>query len=439
VLLKLLVYLYGDIEAGFRYEARRNTGFGTTGAKHRHGTSVFLFTDVTVTLASGRPARCTLVAFVDDHFILGHPVAAAKLAKLLEALNEYKEPFQALTLGAAHAALGIELTLHISPTLCCLELKQTAYGRLWTGRFIQCIHPRRLSHSPTPGYAAGRMKTPGGGGILGDVARSFISAAYWAARHSLIEMLEPLNFLSCQVGPDWSLAADSGLIHVYGFWLRVLDNRCECLELRIHLDDVKARSLCLNEYSDADHASELRRKSTGGAIGIVESSSGKSRALLDAGCKTQPSVSRSSGESESTALHELIVDLAGENRPTKLQRELVDRSADRAKALANAVARVACPLNDLAAWLGDERFLLSTGRVYVDATVCQAVAASGESKALAHIAKSQAVDLLWLRDVSRHLGLLILKVDSERNVADLLTKAVSRKVLEQLLPILGRR
>ena len=252
-------------------------------------------------------------------------------------------------------------------------------------------------------------------------------------------MLEPLNFLSCQVGPDWSLAADSGLIHVYGFWLRVIDNGCECLELRIHLDDVKARLLCLNEYSDADHASELRRKSTGGAIGIVESSSGKSRALLDAGCKTQPSVSRSSGESESTALHELVVDLAGENRPTKLQRELVDRSADRAKALANAVARVACPLNDLAAWLGAERFTFSTGRVYVDATVCQAVAASGESKALAHIAKSQAVDLLWLRDVSRHLGLLILKVDSERNLADLLTKAVSRKVLEHLLPIVGRR
>ena len=103
------------------------------------------------------------------------------------------------------------------------------------------------------------------------------------------------------------------------------------------------------------------------------------------------------------------------------------------------VARVACPLNDLAAWLGADRFQLITGRVYVDATVCQAVAASGESKALAHISKSQAVDLLWLRDVSRHLGLLILKVESERNVADILTKAVSRKVLEHLLPILGRR
>ena len=57
VLLKLLVYLYGDIEAGFRYEDRRNKGFVSTGAKHRHGTSVFLFTDTSIVLASGRPAR----------------------------------------------------------------------------------------------------------------------------------------------------------------------------------------------------------------------------------------------------------------------------------------------------------------------------------------------------------------------------------------------
>ena len=177
----------------------------------------------------------------------------------------------------------------------------------------------------------------------------------------------------------------------------------------------------------------------GCAIAIVESASGKSRLLLDAGCKTQPSVSRSSGESETNALHELILDISGENRPTKLQKELVARSADRVKALANAITRVACPVIGLAEWIGHERYLLVGGRVYVDASVCKAIAESGESKALAYVAKSQAVDLLWLRDAARHLGLVILKVGSERNIADLLTKAISRKTLEQLLPILGRR
>ena len=86
--MKLLVYLYGDIEAGFRYEERRNTGCIETGAKHRTGTSVFLYTDTTVALPSGRPARWTIVAFVGDHFIIGHPQAALRLSGLLEKKNE---------------------------------------------------------------------------------------------------------------------------------------------------------------------------------------------------------------------------------------------------------------------------------------------------------------------------------------------------------------
>ena len=174
-------------------------------------------------------------------------------------------------------------------------------------------------------------------------------------------------------------------------------------------------------------------------MGIVESRSGKSRAILDAGCKTQASVARSSGESETTALHELAVDLDDQPRPTELQRELVERSAARIKALTTVVARGACPVDALAAWIGAGRYLLNSGRIFVDATVCKSVAEAGESKAFQYVQKSQAVDLLWLRDVIRHLGLTVLKIDSERNLADLLTKAVTRKTLETLAPILGRR
>ena len=66
------------------------------------------------------------------------------------------------------------------------------------------------------------------------------------------------------------------------------------------------------------------------------------------------------------------------------------------------------------------------------------MAEAGESKATGYFKKTQAVDLLWLRDTIRHLGIVIVKFDSARNVADLLTKAVSRSVLLTLLPILGR-
>ena len=74
--------------------------------------------------------------------------------------------------------------------------------------------------------------------------------------------------------------------------------------------------------TDADHASEVKRKSTGGCIALVESTSGVSRALLDAGCKTQPSVARSSGESETTVLHDVVLDLSDVERPTPLEKEL---------------------------------------------------------------------------------------------------------------------
>ena len=148
-----------------------------------------------------------------------------------------------------------------------------------------------------------------------------------------------------------------------------LDENRGTLELRIHRDDVRAKALCLNHYSDsdADHASEIRRKSTGGAIAIIESSTGKSRAMLDAGCKTQPSVARSSGESETTALHELAIDLADETRPTPLQREVVDRTPERKKALANTVAIVAYPVDQLVAWLSKGRCEFNFGRLFVDA------------------------------------------------------------------------
>ena len=85
---------------------------------------------------------------------------------------------------------------------------------------------KKLQRKETTGYAPGRMRCAGGDGILTEVSRSFVSAAYWVARHTHIEMLEPLNYLSCLLGPDWSLQADAGLTHVYGYWFACLEDNC---------------------------------------------------------------------------------------------------------------------------------------------------------------------------------------------------------------------
>ena len=66
------------------------------------------------------------------------------------------------------------------------------------------------------------------------------------------------------------------------------------------------------------------------------------------------------------------------------------------------------------------------------------VTIAGESKAMAYIRKTQAVDLLWLRDILRHMRLRPEKIASEKNVADAWTKAISEATLERLLPLLGR-
>ena len=117
---------------------------------------------------------------------------------------------------------------------------------------------------------------------------------------------------------------------------------------------------------------------------------------------------------------------------------MIMRCADKTKAAANVCARVCYPLLDLLEFLQEKRKTITIDTLYLDASVAVAVCISGESKFLSYIKKTQAVDLLWLKDALRHLGLSPEKIASALNIADLWTKAVSRDVLETLLPKIGR-
>ena len=77
-------------------------------------------------------------------------------------------------------------------------------------------------------------------------------------------------------------------------------------------------------------------------------------------------------------------------------------------------------------------------RMMVDATVAQSISISGESRALAIIRKTQAVDLLHMRDTLRALGLKTYKVPSAKNLSDLWTKCVSGQTLSELKKEIGR-
>ena len=124
--------------------------------------------------------------------------------------------------------------------------------------------------------------------------------------------------------------------------------------------------------------------------------------------------------------------------PTPEWKELAERTPDQVKAMSTTLTSMSYPLDDLLRWLTRDRVSFQYGRIYVDASVCKSVAESGESKAMQYIKKTQAVDMLWLRDALKHLDMSIVKIESARNVADLLTKAVTKKVLATLLPVIGR-
>ena len=60
------------------------------------------------------------------------------------------------------------------------------------------------------------------------------------------------------------------------------------------------------------------------------------------------------------------------------------------------------------------------------------------SKLMQYLPKIQSVNCLWIKEVVEHTGIEILKVDSSRNPADILTKTVSSAVLREIPALIGR-
>ena len=137
-------------------------------------------------------------------------------------------------------------------------------------------------------------------------------------------------------------------------------------------------------------------------------------------------------------MSDLMQDLADVDHPTEDEREMIQRSADKIKTAGIVMTRIAYLVEDLSRWLAHERVSFNYGRLYLDASVAVSIAINGESRVMAYLRKTQAVDLAWLRDTIRQLGITPFKIETERNVADLWTKAVSEAVLRTLLPLLGR-
>ena len=97
-------------------------------------------------------------------------------------------------------------------------------------------------------------------------------------------------------------------------------------------------------FSDADHASEISRKSTSGSAALIQSDF--SSGIIDFGCKQQIMAERSSGASETTAVDQLVKALA-EADPIQAEVDPIQRCADRTKAAATICTRMIYPTSEL--------------------------------------------------------------------------------------------
>ena len=190
-------------------------------------------------------------------------------------------------------------------------------------------------------------------------------------------------------------------------------------------------------FSDADHASDFSRRSTGANASLLQGPEG-SRGLIDFGSKVQPSVARSSGESDSTHVGEVAKGLS-ESPVTAFEHDLIVRASEKTKIAAVVAQRVCFPIQDFVAWMLEGTNLsVAVDTLKVGATVAKAITISGSSKALKIVKKTMAVDLLNLRDTLHALKIKAEHVGSSENVADMWTKAISAQTLVHLNSLIRR-
>ena len=161
-------------------------------------------------------------------------------------------------------------------------------------------------------------------------------------------------------------------------------------------------------------------------------------ALVAEGSKGQPSVGKSSGETELKAIDEIVKLLTNEPT-TELEVQLFKAAAPKTKAAVGTVTRIGYPVLALLQWLTENRSVNIDSRyMHVDASVAIAVTQAGSSKALAYITKTQAVDLRFLDENLRLFGFRLRKCSTKVNTSDIFTKAVSAATLRDMLPLIGR-
>ena len=168
--------------------------------------------------------------------------------------------------------------------------------------------------------------------------------------------------------------------------------------------DVRDRDeLKITGYTDSDFAGDMStRKSTSGLVLFVTGPRG-SKVLIEFGTKAQTFVARSSGEAETVAL-------------------------------SRCMAQCGISLQLL---LGSFLKYKPQLEVFCDSQVAIKAVMAGSSAQMRYIQKTQAVHLAWLRQLLESEDISLLKIHTDENPADIMTKGLSFVKFSEFRTMLG--
>ena len=242
---------------------------------------------------------------------------------------------------------------------------------------------------------------------MAGTCRSHVGALMYLSRATRPDITFATNWLSRAVS-KWGPQQDKDLEHLVGY---ISGTTTAALVAEVDVRD-RRDGLWLELWVDSDHAGEPGRRSTSGWALMLRGRYG-AKAPLDWASRKQAAVARSSGEAETAVLDEALRGILGVNR---------------------GLCSAGLPIMDAL-----EKILgVNLGvRVLVDASVCKTAAEKGTSTQMKHISKSQGVDLFWLRDIVRRTDVQLDKVSSADNLADLLTKPLHGRRVQELSETVG--
>ena len=350
--------------------------------------------------------NCVLAAYVDDIIITGPKAELRQRWSEIKSILKLKSNPEKL-----REFLGIKFIQNaISKYGRELITDQSDYCKMVVSKYLKETGKSQLRSANTPtlnrsqqkfstidealDYADTEDLTPG---RFANTCRQYIGALLWLMRASRSDLAWAVHRLAKQAH-CWSKDSDNDLSRIIQYL-----QETSSMVLKEFIDVRDRNELVVTGYTDSDWAGDLStRKSTPGMVLFATGPNG-TKSIIEYGAKLQTFVARSSGEAEVVAL---------------------------SRCLAQCGVSVQLLLGSFSKY--KPRL-----EVFCDSEVAIRAVLAGSSAQMRYIQKTQAVHLAWLRQLLSLDDISLHKVDTEDNVADIMTKGLHITKFSKFRTMLG--